>query len=497
MRLLSQLTLSKGLLLLTFTGAVGIGWYNYAVQDATLQKTIGGLEVMRSVAAEMSDIQDEHAQLLLNHVFTKDASVTERSRALDEEADALDKKLGSLFAGSNHGQLLLESYRGSRVQMKRAEHSLFAALADKADTRETLLEFEQWKMAERASTNRLLDLEGYLTARLNDLIRESSQMTQDGLLMLAVIFGVGILALALSHLYFYRHLVIPIENLEKALKKLAQGDFTTRIHIKGDNELASLGQNFNRTAHQISLMTDSLASSNESLKNFTAIVAHDLRSPLASMIGFLDILKQKDLEPKRREEMTAIVENMARRTLRLLDTLLSYATVKSRPLEVSCLDAREEMGQVVLDLAEDIRSVNGRVKIHEMPQLEADPIQFHELFRNLISNALKYRRPDVEPEVHVRGCTTQKNGQWVYRFEVEDNGIGFDDARQKELFQPFHRLNHQAQYKGAGMGLSICKTIVDRHRGWIGAQSRIGKGTVFTVEIPSDLKKLLSTEAAP
>lgn len=496
MRLLSQLTLSKGLLLLTFTGAVCIGWYNYAVQDANLQQTIGELEMMRSVAAEMSNIQDEHAQLLLNRAFTKDASVTNRSHALDEQADVLDKKLEGLFTSSKHGQLLLESYRESRLQMKKAENSLFAALADKADTRETLLEFEQWKTAERASTTRLLDLEGYLTARLNDLMRESLQMTQDGLFMLAVIFGVGILALVLSHLYFFRRLVIPIENLEKALKRLAQGDFTTRIHIKGDNELASLGQHFNRTAHQISLMTSSLASSNESLKNFTAIVAHDLRSPLASMIGFLDILKQKDLEPKRREEMTSIVENMAQRTLRLLDTLLSYATVQSRPLEVTYLDARAEMEQVVLDLGQDIRAVNGKVTLHPMPFLEADAMQLHELFRNLISNALKYRRPDVDPEVHVRGSTKQKKDQLVYHFEVEDNGIGFDDGRQKELFQPFHRLDHHAHYKGTGMGLSICKTIVDRHRGWISAESRIGKGTIFTVEIPCNLKKILSTEAA-
>lgn len=496
MRLLSQLTLSKGLLLSTFTGAVGLGWYSYAIQDSTMQDTISRLEVMRSVAAEMSEIQDAHSQILLNHAFARLPNIAESSQALDVQTDILDKKLGDLFVDSKHGQLLLEGYRESRAQMNRAEDGLFAALVEKSDVRETLLEFEQWKMAERASSTRLLDLEGYLTARLNDLIRESSEMTQKGLLTLAAIFGIGTLAIVLSHLYFYRHLVIPIENLEKALKELAKGDFKTRIHIKGDNELASLGQSFNRTAHQLSLMTDSLASSNESLKNFTAIVAHDLRSPLGSMIGFLDILKQKGLEEKRRDEMIGVVEKMARRTLRLLDTLLSYATAQSRRLEVVRLDAREEMKHVLLDLAEDIRAANGKVVLHDMPQLGADPIQFHELFRNLISNSLKYRRPDVPPEVNVRGFETKHDGQSVYRFEVEDNGIGFDDARQKELFQPFHRLDQQAKFKGTGLGLSICKMIVNRHHGSISARSQVGKGTVFTIEIPQDLKKIISIEEA-
>lgn len=495
MRLLSRLTLWKGFLLIAFTSAVGLGWYNYGVQDTAMQSSIEELEVMRGIAERMSNNQEAHAQLLLGHVFTKDAGDTLRRRELHHEMEVLDQRLESLFQDSAEGRLLLGKYRTSRNAMESAEEKLFATLSGSVNSKQTLLDYREWKSTAHESGIRISDLEGYLTARLNVVMQENSELTQDGLLVLAFIFVLGLLSIFLSHIHFYWRLIVPIEKLEAALKNLAHGDFATRVQINSRDELGVLGESFNKMAGQLQTMTESLAASNESLKNFTAIVGHDLRSPIASMLGYLDLMKHEDIDLQSRKEMTEVVEKIASRTLGLLSMLLSYATAQSKKLEVTRLNPRAEMEHVMVDLAEDIQKSGGKVELLDMPEVDADPIQFQELFRNLVSNALKYCRPEVSPEVSVRGYKTNHNGREVCRFEVRDNGIGFDDSRQKELFQAFHRLERPAQIRGTGMGLSICKTIVDRHKGWIRAQSRIGKGTIFTVEIPRELKKMLMTEA--
>ncbi len=495
MRLLNQLTLSKGLLLIAFTAAVGIGWYNYAVQDAAMQSSIRELEDMRNIADNMVRLQDEHSQALLSLVLTKKAADAIRRQELHLQVDLLDQNLESLSVNSAEGRLLLKKYRASRAAMEEAEDKLFIAISSSANTSETLSEFKAWKDASRESASRMSDLESYLAARLAVVMQENSEMTQHGLIALAVIFALGLLAIVASHLHFYRNLVVPIEKLEKALKDLAEGNLSTRVRITSKDELGRLGQNFNKMAQQLQTMTESLENSNDSLKNFTAIVAHDLRSPLASMLGYLELMQDKDLDDASREETAGVIENIAQRTIKLLDTLLSYATAQSKHLEIRHLNARSEMEHVLVDLAGDIQKYDGEVELLEMPDIDADPVQFQELFRNLVSNGLKYRRPDVRPKVSVRGYSAQHDGRDVYCFEVKDNGIGFDTSLQKELFQPFHRLERSARVLGSGMGLSICKTIVDRHKGWIRAESHIGKGSIFTVEIPRELNEMLTTEA--
>jgi signal transduction histidine kinase len=126
------------------------------------------------------------------------------------------------------------------------------------------------------------------------------------------------------------------------------------------------------------------------------------------------------------------------------------------------------------------------VTIEELPTLQADPIQMHQMLQNLVANGLKYHHPDKHPEIRVHGQTmwNEDGRENIALIYVEDNGIGFDDSKVDYIFQPFSRLHGRTSYEGTGMGLTICSKIVERHGGTITARSLPGEGSVFIVQLP-------------
>lgn len=129
--------------------------------------------------------------------------------------------------------------------------------------------------------------------------------------------------------------------------------------------------------------------------------------------------------------------------------------------------------------------MDGQLRVEELPSIDADPTQMRQLFQNLISNALKFRRDDARPEVVVyedRTGDRSSRASWLCRIIVEDNGIGIDDQYAKRIFAPFQRLH--MQYEGTGMGLAICRRIVERHQGSIDVTSTPGRGSRFIIDLP-------------
>ncbi|HKI20809.1 MAG TPA: ATP-binding protein, partial [Isosphaeraceae bacterium] len=186
------------------------------------------------------------------------------------------------------------------------------------------------------------------------------------------------------------------------------------------------------------------------------------------------------------------IQNAAGRMHTLINDLLTYARVATKAQPFVPADLVSITREVVSDLEARIEQVNGRVEVGELPSVEADPLQVRQLMQNLIGNSLKYHRPDVPPVVsicshHLTECAspTQNAPSGLYcQILVEDNGIGFDEIYAEKIFTIFQRLHGRTEYEGTGVGLAVCRKIVERHGGTITARSTPGKGSTFTVTLP-------------
>jgi signal transduction histidine kinase len=171
------------------------------------------------------------------------------------------------------------------------------------------------------------------------------------------------------------------------------------------------------------------------------------------------------------------------RMRRLIDDLLSFARVSSKTQPFTRVELASLAREVVGDLEVAIEKAGATVTLGELPALEADPVQLRQLLQNLLSNALKFRRDDVAPAVSVRATVNEE----AQRCElvVQDNGIGFDEKYLDRLFNVFQRLHgRSSKYEGTGIGLAICRKIVERHGGSIQARSTPGEGATFIVTLP-------------
>jgi signal transduction histidine kinase len=175
------------------------------------------------------------------------------------------------------------------------------------------------------------------------------------------------------------------------------------------------------------------------------------------------------------------MESAAGRMQVLLSSLLDYSRVSTRANPLMETDLISVAQEVVSDLEIQIEISGGRVEIGSLPQIRADSAQMHQLLQNLIRNALKYSRKDEKPVIRVHGHA----GNGIAEIFVEDNGIGFDEKYLDRIFKPFQRLHGRtSEYEGTGMGLAICRKIVERHGGTITARSAQGEGSTFIVTLP-------------
>jgi PAS domain S-box-containing protein len=228
-----------------------------------------------------------------------------------------------------------------------------------------------------------------------------------------------------------------------------------------------------------------LEESNQALQDFASIASHDLQEPLRKVMTFGSMLGQK-YGASLGEQGKDYLERMLGATGRmqsLLSGLLSYSRVTTlgepfRKVELSTI-----IREVLSDLEVRIQKTGGEVHVGELPHIQADPTQMRQLFQNLIGNGLKFHREGEKPIVRVHCHTTDQS----FRIVVEDDGIGFEERHLDKIFSPFQRLHGKSsRYEGTGMGLAICKRIVERHGGAITAKSAPGQGAAFVVTMPRE-----------
>lgn len=236
-----------------------------------------------------------------------------------------------------------------------------------------------------------------------------------------------------------------------------------------------------------------LAESNRELENFAFVASHDLQAPLRKITAFGDRLMASyaDSLEERGRDYVVRMQNAARCMQVLIDDLLAFSRVSSRAQPFEAVNLNAAAADVLSDLGGAIREAGASVDVGPLPLIEAEPTQMRQLFQNLVGNALKYRKSGEALWVRIRGRMLggpapggdSGNGP-CGEITVEDNGIGFDEQYAERIFGMFQRLHGRAAYEGTGIGLAICRKIVQRHKGTIQAESRPGEGSTFRVVLP-------------
>ena len=177
----------------------------------------------------------------------------------------------------------------------------------------------------------------------------------------------------------------------------------------------------------------------------------------------------------------ANIQDATDRMGQFIDDLLEFSKVTFAAKEFKPVDLNIIIKKVLGNLEAQIEQVNGVIKVQSLPTVKANPLQLSQLFLNLISNSLKFRKKEVSPIINIQSMPT---GDETVKIIVQDNGIGIDSKSLERIFNPFERLNPNSAYEGSGMGLAICKRIVDRYKGTITVESELDHGTQFNIVWP-------------
>jgi PAS domain S-box-containing protein len=229
--------------------------------------------------------------------------------------------------------------------------------------------------------------------------------------------------------------------------------------------------------------TAKLEKINEELQEFAFVASHDLQEPLRKIQSFSTRLRSKweSLLGEEGCDYLSRVESAAKRMSTLLSALLGYSRISTRATPFAPTDLSRIADDVQSDLELLIEDSGAKVSVEPLPTVEADSDQMRQLIQNLIANGVKYKKSGVDPTVRVHGAVEKGSA----RIHVEDNGIGFEEKYLDRIFKPFQRLHgRSSEYEGIGMGLAICRKIVERHGGTIAARSTPGEGSTFTVTLP-------------
>jgi light-regulated signal transduction histidine kinase (bacteriophytochrome) len=224
-----------------------------------------------------------------------------------------------------------------------------------------------------------------------------------------------------------------------------------------------------------------LARSNQELQDFAYVSSHDLQEPLRKIQAFGDLL-ESEYADKLGEGIDYLkrMQGAASRMSTLIQDLLAFSRVSTQPNTRKDVDLSSIIADVVSDLEMRISDTGATVSVGKMPHVIADPTHMRQLFQNLIGNALKFHRPGVPPVVEVKAHTSKQYHEII----VKDNGIGFDTKYLDRIFAVFQRLHGRDSYEGTGIGLAVCRKIVERYNGTITAESQKNSGSTFIVRLP-------------
>lgn len=297
-----------------------------------------------------------------------------------------------------------------------------------------------------------------------------------------IIFSLVIILVgSLAMWYGSVHLTKPISELNESVKAISRGDFNRKIPLKQypkdtakyHNELAQLSQHVNQ-------MAEDLRRSDEHRSAFIANLSHELKTPIASLVGVSDLLADEKLDESTRKDLTGILRSESLRLSRLCDGIVTLTKMerdfepKKKPLQLD-----EQIRHAVILITEKWKQKEIDLTFTSQPvHCVTDPDLSMQVWTNLLDNAVKYSSDSVHLTIDIK----EEND--TARVTIADNGIGMSEEDQRHIFEQFYQVEHSHVQEGNGLGLTIVKTIVDQLGGSISVESEIGKGSTFQVILP-------------
>lgn len=297
-----------------------------------------------------------------------------------------------------------------------------------------------------------------------------------------IIFSLVIILVgSLAMWYGSVHLTKPISELNESVKAISRGDFNRKIPLKQypkdtakyHNELAQLSQHVNQ-------MAEDLRRSDEHRSAFIANLSHELKTPIASLVGVSDLLADEKLDESTRKDLTGILRSESLRLSRLCDGIVTLTKMerdfesKKKPLQLD-----EQIRHAVILITEKWKPKEIDLTFTSQPvHCVTDPDLSMQVWTNLLDNAVKYSSDSVHLMIDIQ---EEKD---TARVTIADNGIGMSEEDQRHIFEQFYQVEHSHVQEGNGLGLAIVKTIVDQLGGSISVESEIGKGSTFQVILP-------------
>ena len=296
-----------------------------------------------------------------------------------------------------------------------------------------------------------------------------------GALLVLIISGVAVM--------LYRIVIAPLTGLAADVRQVSSGDYAHEVEAGGPKETVMLGQDVDTMRVRILSDLEELRRSNSELEQFAYVASHDLQEPLRKVASFCQLLERRysgELD-ERGEQYLRFAVDGAKRMQVLINDLLAFSRVGRITREQTLVDCDELVAQVLENYSEVIERTNATVEVADLPTVRGEESLLGGVFGNLISNALKFHG---EQPPHVRVDVERTGEYWT--FTVSDNGIGIDTEYAERIFVIFQRLHHKDDYPGTGIGLAMCRKIIEYHGGriWLD-NSENDAGTTFKFTLPA------------
>ena len=284
----------------------------------------------------------------------------------------------------------------------------------------------------------------------------------------------------------------PLESVRRETQTVASGDLNHQVQISGPREFSELAADVEAMRRQliyslddISFKAAELERSNRDLEQFAYVASHDLQEPLRKVASFCQMLENRYAEQldERAKQYIAYAVDGAKRMQGLINDLLAFSRVGQPGTSFGPVDLNEAAGRAVSELEAAIEDSDATITVDRLPVVPGERGLLIQLFANLIGNSIKFRRVDAPPVIRI--TAEQQNGEW--EFACKDNGIGIEPSYRERVFAIFQRLHPRDAYPGTGIGLALCRKIVDFHGGkiWIDDQETGQPGTVIRWTLPS------------
>ena len=350
---------------------------------------------------------------------------------------------------------------------------------------ETKERLEEVETAFLATLDQSLALESSEVENRRTAMRQSIDSARNTLIiagLLALLLAVG------SGYLIARTISTPILRLKQAMQEIEAGNLAAPIEVRASDEVGALAMAFRsmttrlrQSIEDLEDKTSELQRSNAELAQFAYVASHDLQEPLRMVNGYLQLLERryKNQLDSNANEFIAFAVDGATRMQQLIRDLLAYSRVDTQGKPFAQVDCAAILNQTLLNLKVALDESEARVTYTHLPVITADATQVGQLLQNLISNALKFRGTQP-PVIQIEAQPIEMpHSQRAWRFMVRDNGIGLEAQYAERIFLVFQRLHTREQYPGTGIGLAICKRIVERHSGRIWVESVVGQGATF------------------